>query len=308
MKRQGAEIEQSSAMQGEVTLFLPYCPPYDWLAILNFLAARAIAGLEVVADGTYYRSISLDGAQGMLAVQNAEEKCALKATIRFPGLTSQPEIIARLCRVFDLAADPKMINRQLSIDPLMAKLVAARPGLRVPGAWDGFELAMRAVLGQQITVGAAVKLAGKLVAQYGEALQEPPANRPELTHVFPQPARLAAADLSTLGMPRARAATLSAVAAALLDDPHLLDARANLDESVKRLCALPGIGDWTAQYIAIRQLREPDAFPAGDVGLMQAIALHEGVKPSAKELTARAEIWRPWRAYAAQHLWTSIVL
>ncbi len=308
MEHQAAQKEQSLTKQGEVTLLLPYYPPYDWPSILNFLAARAIAGLEAVADGIYYRSISLDGAQGTLAIQNAEEKCALKVTIRFPKSTSQPEIIARLRRVFDLATDPKVINQQLSLDPLMAKLVAARPGLRVPGAWDGFELAMRAVLGQQITVAAAVKLTGKLVAQYGEALHEPLADRPELTHVFPEPARLAATDLSTLGMPRARAATLSAVAAALLDDPHLLDARANLAESVKRLCALPGIGDWTAQYIAIRQLREPDAFPAGDVGLMQAIALHEGAKPSAKELTARAEIWRPWRAYAAQHLWTSIVL
>lgn len=302
--RHGSQPEQSA--QAGVTLLLRYRPPYDWPAVLAHLSARAITGLEMVADGCYYRTINLDGAHGTLAVQQGTGN-ALKVTIRFPRLSSLPAIIARLRRMFDLAADPEIIRRQLSADPLMAKLTAARPGLRVPGAWDGFELAMRAVLGQQITVAAAIKLAGKLVAQYGEALREPSAGWPGLTHVFPQAARVADADLATLGMPKARAATLSAVAAALVADPRLLDTHASLEEAVLKLRALPGIGDWTAQYIALRQLREPDAFPAGDVALMNAIAVHEGARPNAKELAARAEIWRPWRAYAAQHLWTSIV-
>jgi len=302
--RHGNQPEQSA--QGGVTLLLRYRPPYDWPAMLAFLNARAIAGLERVADGCYYRTICLDGAHGTLAVQQGEGH-ALKVTIRFPRLSSLSAIIARLRRMFDLAADPEIISRQLSADPLMARLTAARPGLRVPGAWDGFELAMRAVLGQQITVAAAIKLAGKLVAQYGEALSAPSTDRPGLSHVFPQAARLAEADLATLGMPKMRAATLSAVAAALVADPQLLDTRASLEEAVIKLRQLPGIGDWTAQYIAIRQLRETDAFPAGDVTLMQAIAVHEGVRPNAKEITARAEAWRPWRAYAAQHLWASLV-
>lgn len=303
--RRGTQPEQSAGTQGGVTLLLRYRPPYDWPAMLAFLSARAITGLEQVADGCYSRTVCLDGAHGTVVVQQGEGH-ALRVTIRFPRLASLPGIIARLRKMFDLAADPQAIDQQLAEDSLMARLTAARPGLRVPGAWDGFELAMRAVLGQQITVAAAIKLAGKLVVQYGEELRESCADRPGLTHVFPQPACIAAADLATLGMPKSRAATLSAMAAALVADPQLLDGCASLEEAVQKLCELPGIGDWTAQYIAIRQLREPDAFPAADVALMNAIAIHEGTRPNAKELTARAEAWRPWRAYAAQHLWTSV--
>jgi AraC family transcriptional regulator of adaptative response / DNA-3-methyladenine glycosylase II len=302
--RHGSQPEQSA--QAGVTLLLRYRPPYDWPAMLAFLSPRAIAGVERVADGCYYRSICLDGAHGTIVVQQGEGH-ALQATIRFPRLSSLSAIIARLRRMFDLAADPEIISRQLSADPLMARLTAARPGLRIPGCWDGFEQAMRAVLGQQITVVGAIRLAGKLVAQHGEALNDPCADRPGLTHVFPQAAVVAAADLAPLGMPRARAATLSAIAAALVADPQLLDTCASLEQAVLKLRALPGIGDWTAQYMALRHLREPDAFPAADVALMHAIAVHEGVRPNAKELTLRAEAWRPWRAYAAQHLWSSLV-
>lgn len=302
--RHGSRPEQSA--QAGVTLLLRYRPPYDWPAMLAFLSARAIAGVELVADGCYYRSICLDGVHGTIAVRPGEGH-ALQATIRFPQLSSLSAIIARLRRMFDLAADPEIISRQLSADPLMARLTAARPGLRVPGCWDGFEQAMRAVLGQQITVAGAIRLAGKLVAQHGETLSDPSPDRPGLTHVFPQAARVAAADLAPLGMPKARAATMSAIAAALVADPQLLETRASLEEAVLKLRALPGIGDWTAHYMALRHLRETDAFPAADVALMNAVALHEGVRPNVKELTARAEAWRPWRAYAAQHLWSSLV-
>ncbi len=189
----------------------------------------------------------------------------------------------------------------------MAPLVAARPGLRTPGAWDGFELAIRAILGQQITVTAATVLAGKLVAAYGEPLPDAVAGRVEgLTHTFPQPAALAGQDLGlVLGMPRARAKALSSMAAAVVADPLIFGARASLDEAIARLKALPGIGEWTAQYIAMRELREPDAFPHGDIGLMRALADESGVRPTPAELLARAEAWRPWRAYAALHLWAS---
>ncbi|MGB7195994.1 MAG: AlkA N-terminal domain-containing protein [Collimonas pratensis] len=304
--RRSAQPDQSAGAQGEVTLLLRYHPPYDWPAMLAFLQARAITGVETVADDSYSRCISLDGAQGTVLVRQGAGN-ALQVTIRFPRLASLAAIIARLRRMFDLAADPHIINSQLGEDPLMARLTAARPGLRIPGAWDGFEQAMRAVLGQQITVSGAIKLAGKLAAQYGVALKEIGADRPGLSHVFPEPARVAAADLAALGMPKSRAATLSALAAALVADPHLLDSRASLAEVVQKLCELPGIGDWTAQYFALRHLREPDAFPAADVALMNALALHEGgPRPSARQLSARAEAWRPWRAYAAQHLWASL--
>jgi AraC family transcriptional regulator of adaptative response / DNA-3-methyladenine glycosylase II len=172
----------------------------------------------------------------------------------------------------------------------------------VPGAWDGFELAIRAVLGQQVSVGAAKRLAGRLVADYGGRLETP---RDGLTRLFPRPETLASADLSSLPMPRARQAALAAVAAAVVADPDLFSADRGLAEAVARLRAIKGIGAWTAEYIALRQLRLPDAFPATDVGLMRTLADGAGQRPSAGELLARAETWRPWRAYAAQHLWAS---
>jgi DNA-3-methyladenine glycosylase II len=255
-----------------VRIQLAYQAPYDWAAMLGFLSARAISGLETVDDGVYSRSISVDGQQGWLSVSPGAGDW-LEVTVGFPDPAALPEIEQRLRDMFDLSADPKVINRQLATDPLMARLVAARPGLRVPGTWDGLELAIRAVLGQQITVVAAIKLAGKLVAQYGTPLVTPHAG---VTHVFPAAEVLAAADLASLGMPKSRGRTLSAVAQALLDDPQVFQPKASLKEGVARLVALPGIGDWTAQYIAMRQL------------------------------LARAEAWRPLRAYAAQHLWTSL--
>jgi AraC family transcriptional regulator, regulatory protein of adaptative response / DNA-3-methyladenine glycosylase II len=302
--RRAAGPEVSAGGQGEVSLLLRYRPPYDWSAMLDFLAARAIRGVESVSrvdGGVYRRTIGLGGQQGIVTVQPAEGN-ALRANVRFPKLSSLPQIIARIRRVFDLAADPDSIAVQLAKDEALAPLVAARPGLRVPGAWNGFELAVRAVLGQQITVTAAIALAGKLVARHGEPLRAP-APGADLTHVFPEPAALAGAELASLGMPRSRAAALSAVAAAVVADPDLFAAGRSLEEAIAQLRSLPGIGEWTAQYIAMRQLREPDAFPAADIGLLRALADAKGVRPSAGELLARAEQWRPWRAYAAQHLW-----
>ena len=287
------------ASDGEFSLLLRYQSPYDWPAMLEFLRQRAIPGMERVADGCYSRTIQLNGVQGTVSVRAAEGN-ALRARIRIPKLSTLPAIIARLRRVFDLAADPLRISAHLATDPILAPLVARRPGLRVPGAWDGFELAIRAVLGQQITVVAAVRLAGRLVASHGEPMTVPDR---DLTHVFPTPEALAVADLTTLGMPRTRAATLSAVAAAVIADADLFGANCGLDEAVLRLRSIRGVGEWTAQYIALRQLHEPDAFPAADIGLMRALANDQGRRPAADELLARAEKWRPWRAYAAQHLW-----
>jgi AraC family transcriptional regulator of adaptative response / DNA-3-methyladenine glycosylase II len=206
--------------------------------------------------------------------------------------------------VFDLAADPAAIGQHLAQDPVLAALVAKRPGLRVPGAWDGFELAIRAILGQQITVVAARGLAAKLVAGYGEPLPENLASE-GVTHVFPTPRRLIGADFAALGMPRSRAAALSAMTEAVAADPLIFGPKRTLEEAITALRALPGIGEWTAQYIAMRELREPDAFPAADIGLMRALADETGKRPTPAELSARAEAWRPWRAYAALHLWSS---
>lgn len=302
LRGDGAEI---SAQDGSaLSLQLAYRPPYDWDAIIGFLRLRAIPGVESVESGSYARSIAIGQDRGVLMVRPAAAH-RLAVDIYFPRLSALPMIIARVRRLFDLAADPLAIGAQLSQDPALAPLVAARPGLRVPGAWDGFELAIRAILGQQISVAAATALAGKIAAAYGEPL---PADIQGLaagvTHVFPQAAALAGMDLARIGMPRARAAALSSLAAAVLADPLVLSARRSLDTAIAQLKALPGIGEWTAQYIAMRELREPDAFPHGDIGLMRALADADGQRPSATELLARAEAWRPWRAYAALHLWT----
>ncbi|USW00054.1 AlkA N-terminal domain-containing protein [Pseudomonas pergaminensis] len=270
--------------------------------MVGFLSARAIGGMETVEAGVYRRSISLGGQHGWISVAMGGGDW-LDVEVGFPDPAALPEIERRLRTMFDLDAQPQLINPQLATDPLMAQLVAARPGLRVPGTWDGLELAIRAVLGQQITVVAAIRLAGKLVAQYGQPLATPHAG---ITHVFPAAEVLAAADLATLGMPKARGRTLSGVAQALLDDPRLFEPQASLKAGVARLVALPGIGDWTAQYIAMRQMREVDAFASGDIGLINALAALEGGPVSARQLLARAEAWRPLRAYAAQHLWTSL--
>lgn len=299
--RRASGAEVSAGPKGEIDLLLRYHPPYDWPAILEFLRRRAIAGVEVVTAERYARSVQLDGVQGTVMVQPAHGN-ALRVTARFPKLSALPAIIARLRRVFDLAADPLAIAAHLAKDSALAPLVKSRPGLRVPGAWDGFELAIRAVLGQQITVSAAAQLAGRLVRVYGQPLIEPDGN---LTHAFPRAEVLAKADLASLGMPRSRAAALSAVAAASVTDKRLFDANSDLDDAIRRFRSIRGVGDWTAQYIALRQLREPDAFPAGDAGLMRAISRREGREHSSSELLERAKKWQPWRAYAAQHLWAS---
>ena len=295
---------EAAASAGEVVrLMLPYQAPYDWDAMLDFLALRAIPGVERGERGRYARTIGLGDEVGLLTVEPAA-KSRLAVAIRFPKVSALPTVIARVRRVFDLAADPVAISAHLARDATLAPLVAKRPGLRVPGAWDGFELAIRAILGQQITVGAARGLAGKLTAAYGARLPADLASH-GLTHVFPTPERLADADFAALGMPGARARALSAMTRAVGADPLIFGPKRSLDEAIGTLRHLPGVGEWTAQYIAMRELREPDAFPAADIGLMRALADDNGRRPNPAELLARAEAWRPWRAYAALHLWSA---
>ena len=292
----------SASATGEVTLKLRYRPPYDWASMQAFLALRAIPGVEVVRGNTYLRTLAVDGQHAIVAVRPGPSH-SLQVTVRTTRLSTLPAIIARVRRAFDLSADPKAIASHLSEDETLARLVAVRPGLRVPGSWDGFELAVRAVLGQQVTVKAAVRLAGLLVETCGTRLALPGPNVEGLTHVFPTAAQLAELDSATLPMPRARAQALVSLAASVVADPGIFDAGRTLDDVVGRLRALKGIGEWTAQYIAMRELREPDAFPTADVGLLRALAAPDGRRPTAQQLLARAERWRPWRAYAALHLW-----
>ena len=283
-----------------ITLQLTYRPPYDWEAMLAFFAARAIPGVELVEDGTYYRTAQF-GA--LIEVAHVPERNALTVKVRVPQVTELATLVSRVRRVFDVGADISTIDEHLARDPMLAPLVAKRPGLRSPGGWDGFELAVRAVLGQQVSVAAARTLAGRLVELTGTVQRVPIIGK--LTHVFPTAAQVAAADLDPLGMPSSRRRTLKALAQTAVADPRLFERASTLEESVKRLCSISGIGEWTAQYIALRALREPDAFPASDLALLRSAANGSGVRPAPAQLLARAEPWRPWRAYAAQHLWNS---
>jgi AraC family transcriptional regulator, regulatory protein of adaptative response / DNA-3-methyladenine glycosylase II len=307
--RQPSELRRGkglTASPGEaaISLLLPYRPPYDWEAIIGFLGARAIPGVETVADGIYRRVIQIGGAIGWIEVAHVPAQTALLTTVHITRLDALPAIIARIRRVFDLAADPAAIDAQLGQDGVLASLVAARPGLRVPGGWDGFEIAVRAVLGQQITVAAARRLAGKLAATFGDPV---PGTAPAagLTHAFPRPERIDAEGVAMLGMPRARAASIAGLARAVCRDPRLFDPRQDLASAVTRLVELQGVGEWTAQYIAMRGLHESDAFPTADIGLIRAFADATGKRPTTAEFLERAERWRPWRAYAALHLWTA---
>lgn len=305
LRRGGGQT--SAAAEGDsINLKLPYRAPYDWDAMLAFLTLRAVPGVEQVAGQTYSRTLAVGGCSGLVRVEPGAGDW-LKLTLNFPKVQVWPEVIARVRRVFDLAADPALIAAHLSEDPDLALLVAQRPGLRAAGAWDGFELAVRAVLGQQITVVAARNLAGKITALYGQRTTNDAALALGLTHQFPTPQDLARADPEQLSMPRARGRSLIALAGMAASDPDLFGPRRSLEDAVKRLVALPGIGEWTAQYIALRAMREPDAFPHADLGLMRAFEDEAGNRPSPAELLARAEAWRPWRAYAASHLWASYV-
>jgi AraC family transcriptional regulator of adaptative response / DNA-3-methyladenine glycosylase II len=208
-------------------------------------------------------------------------------------------------RLFDVGADIETIDEHLSHDPQLAPWVALRPGLRPPGGWDGFELAVRAILGQQVSVAAARRLAGQLVALHGEPVPENSDNHPGLTRTFPSAERLAAVASIGLGMPTARLKALKALALAAADDPNLFRPFGRIEEAIARLRAIQGIGEWTAQYIALRAIREMDAFPASDIGLLRGVVKVDGTAATPTSLLRRAESWRPWRAYAAQHLWAA---
>lgn len=295
-------VKATAGHRSTVTVKLGYRPPYDWDAILSFLGARAVAGVEIVEPDRYARTIEIGGQFGSVEVSPCRNH--LVSTIRFPNVRALLGIVARLRRLFDLDADVETIGAHLSTDVALAPLIAKRPGLRTPGGWDGFELAVRAILGQQVTVAAARKLALGLVVRTSPKLTADITGDDRLHSLFPSASRLAVADLSSFGMPRARITALLSLAHAVGADPALLEPVGSFEETVARLLALPGFGPWTAQYWALRALRDSDAFPAADVALLRSPAVvHNGKRPTAKALLERAEAWRPWRAYAAQHLW-----
>jgi AraC family transcriptional regulator, regulatory protein of adaptative response / DNA-3-methyladenine glycosylase II len=302
--RRKSSVSRPNAEEG-ITLNVRYRPPYDWESMLNFLRARAIPGVEIVESNCYWRTVEINGSIGTVRVSHLPKKNNLSVTIQFPNVQALPAILIRVRRVFDVGADIETIDAHLSNDSHLAPFVARRPGLRAPGGWDGFELAIRAIFGQQVTVVAARRLAGQLVSLHGKPVPRLLETHPGLTHTFPTAKRVASVESIELGMPQARIRTLKAMAEAAIRDPNLFRPLGTIEEAIAQLRAIPGIGEWTAQYIALRAIRETDAFPTSDIGLLRGIAKVDGEPTTPTSLLQRAETWRPWRAYAAQHLWSA---
>jgi len=278
---------------------LSFRPPYDWPALAAFLGARAVAGVEAVEDGVYRRTarVELDGKEhrGWIEAALSPKKPALRVAVSASLARVLPPVLSRVKALMDLSCNPS------EVAPALGSLAERHPGMRVPGAFDGFEVAVRAILGQQVSVAGARTVAGRFAQALGEPLATP---FPTLTTIFPDAARVADAPMgriARLGMPGARARTILALARAVADGDLVLMPNADIEATLERLRALPGVGEWTAQYIAMRALAWPDAFPHTDLGVMKALGTKD-----AKRVLAVAEAWRPWRAYAVMHLWNSL--
>ena len=293
---ENAAIVGSAAMRFE----LAYRPPLAWETLLAFLAQRAILGVESVVGPEYRRTVSIAHGgtmhRGWIAVRPAPRRAMLRVSVAPELARVVPPVLARIKRLFDLACDPHIVAEQLG------PLAAAHPGLRVPGAFDGFEMAVRAILGQQVTVKAATTLSGRIARNFGAPLATPWS---ELTHTFPTAAGIAALtvdDVASQGIIASRSRSILALAANIADGSLTLAPGVDVENTMAALRELPGIGEWTAQYIAMRALAWPDAFPHTDLGVMKALG-----EKSPKRVLARAEPWQPWRAYAVMHLWHALI-
>ncbi|MBG4613698.1 DNA-3-methyladenine glycosylase 2 family protein [Pseudomonas aeruginosa] len=283
-----------------LVLHLPYQSPWEWRQFHQHFALRLLAGVESLGDDHYARSFRANGRPAWFEVRPLAERQVLALSLSPSAHALAAELEARVRRMFDLDSDPAAIARHFAGDPLLGPLVAANPGLRLPVAFDPFEQAVRAIVGQQVTVKAAVTITGRLIQRLGEPLED--LGYDGISHLFPTPAALAQANLDGSGMPGKRVQTLQRFAAAIASGELSLDLADGPEALVERLCALPGIGPWTAEYIALRAMGEADAFPAADLGLLKSTVWGpQGI--DARSLKARAEAWRPWRAYAAIHLW-----
>ena len=280
---------------------LAYRPPLAWDALLEFLVGRGAAGVECAKGRRYVRTVALDGYRGWFSAEPIDGRDAIRLDIAPSLETVMPGLLPRIRSLFDLDADPQRIDAHFAQDARLGVLIARRSGLRVPGALDGFELALRAVLGQQVTVKAATTLFGRFAQAFGESAQTPHA---ELRWYAPQAARVAEASVQTLidlGLTQRRAQTISTLARVLAEGQFKLEGGVALARTLESFQAIPGIGPWTAQYVAMRALRDPDAFPASDLALMKVLQV---TRPA--QALAASESWRPWRAYAALHLWQSM--
>jgi AraC family transcriptional regulator of adaptative response / DNA-3-methyladenine glycosylase II len=282
---------------------LTYRPPYDWQGILDFLKSRMLKQVEWVTEDTYYRTVCMGNHKGWISVRHAPEKNALLVEFTHSLTPVMPALLNRLRHLFDLSARPDIIAAHLSEDKTLKKMVAKNPGLRVPGSFDGFELAVRAILGQQITVKAATTLSCRFVKAFGRKIKTP---FPELSRLTPLPTRIAKAsidEIATLGIISTRAKSIIALAQANLSGDLSLSTGTRPNKTIEQLVALRGIGQWTAHYIAMRALRWPDAFPKEDIAIRNNLG---GV--TAKQAKEMSQAWSPWRSYAVLHIWGNSAL
>ncbi len=300
LRKKASNGTDASASTDTSTLQLSYRPPYDWLGILAFLKARQLKGVEFVTDDFYARTVHLEGRKGWIKITQAKQKNVLMLEFSNALTPVLPGLLSRVRSLFDLAARPDIINKHLRKDKILRPLVKANPGKRVPGAFHGFEMGLRAILGQQVTVKAATTIAGRMVEAFCEPIATP---HPELNYLTPSPAKIAKAkveDLASRGIVRARCRSIIALAQAHVSGELSLDSgiHHNPVATIERLAEIPGIGPWTAHYIAMRALSWPDAFPKEDIAILNRLG---GI--SAKQAEQMSQAWRPWRSYAVLHLW-----
>jgi len=305
LRRAGRRAGASESVeQGEIHLRLPYREPFDAESLLEFLGARAVPGIESYEDGVYRRTLRLPRGAGTVALSGGEKR--IRCVLRLEDLRDLGAAVQRCRRLLDLDADPVAVAEALASDAALAPLVFRRPGLRVPGSVDGPELAARAVLGQQVSVAGARTLAGRLVGLRGERLPGTLAEADgPLTHQFPGPEAVAGLEPGEIGLPAARHGALVGLARALERGKITLDPGADRDETGRRLLSLKGVGPWTASYVAMRALGDPDAFLPTDLGVRRAL-VRLGRPDDPRDVEALAESWRPWRSYAVQHLWAGL--
>lgn len=295
---------------GALTVRLSYRSPFDWPAVLAFLAGRATPGVEQLVGNAYLRTVSINDQRGVIECRSDDNADSLCLSLHGISTHALFEVVQRGRELFDLDAPVADIAKAFTTDKRLDKLLRQNPGIRVPGAWDGFELTIRAILGQQVSVKAATTMTGRIAERYGERFELPESvsamrDGVHLDRLFPSPARLARARFNNIGLVKSRAETIRRVASAVLNGELGFDTAQDPDQFCRTLTSIRGIGDWTAQYVAMRVLKNPDAFPASDLGLLKAFDDAGQGRISATELRRYAEPWRPWRAYAALLLWSS---
>lgn len=307
--RRSGEI--AAEVGGALTLRLPYRKPFDWAAMLAFLAGRATPGCEQVTGGAYLRTVTVNGENGIIECRSDSRSDSVCLSIHGISTLAFFEVAQRSREMFDLDAAIVDITEALSADKKLRRLLGQYPGIRVPGAWDGFELTIRAILGQQVSVKAATTLAGRIAERYGEPFDAPESvtgkySGLNLNRMFPTPQKLARARFNNMGLVTSRAETIRLVARAVANGELVFDSTTDPEQFCSELTSIRGIGDWTAQYVAMRVLKNPDAFPTADLALLKAFDDDAKKRISGADLQRRAEAWRPWRAYAALLLWSSL--